>query len=91
MSAPRRGSKHEPVPVTVHLPEDLAQRLLDVADARHRTPEEIALQALDQYLPRRRSLGFSGVGTSGTPANDLAQRHRGVLVESLADKSARDI
>lgn len=76
--------------LTVHVPEDLARRLAEVAAARNQPPEQVALEAIEAHLPKRRRLSFSGVGSSGS-RGDLARRHREVLADSLASKSARDI
>jgi predicted transcriptional regulator len=41
--------------ITVELDEDLLARLKDVATVEHRTPEEIIVMILAEYLPASRS------------------------------------
>jgi DNA-binding MurR/RpiR family transcriptional regulator len=77
--------------LVVHVPDELARRLAEVAEARHQAPEEFALEAIENQLPARRRLGFSGVGASGIAGSDLARRHREVRAESFASLSARDV
>ncbi|MGO9557546.1 MAG: hypothetical protein ACLPYW_00460 [Acidimicrobiales bacterium] len=77
--------------LTVNVPEELARRVEEVAAARHQSPEEVALEAIAAQLPPRRSLSFSGVGSSGPAGGDIGRRHREVIAEVLEDKTARDI
>lgn len=79
------------MPLTVRVPEELARRVTEVAEARHQAPEQVALEAIEAQLTVRRHLSFSAVGSSGSLGGDVARRHREVLAESLASKSARDI
>ncbi len=77
--------------LTVRVPEELARRVEEVAAARHQSPEEVALAAIEAQLPPRRSLSFSAVGSSGATAGDAGRRHREVIAEILENKTARDI
>lgn len=77
--------------LTVRIPDELARRLAEVAEARHKAPEQVAIEAIEAQLPARRKLSFSAIGSSGARGGDIGRRHREVLAESLADKSARDI
>lgn len=77
--------------LTVHIPDELARRVSEVAQTRRVDPEQVALEAIEAQLPVRRRLGFSGVGASGFRGGDIARRHREVIAESVASKSARDI
>jgi len=75
---------------SVQLPDELARRVEAVAADRQVSPEEVALEAIEAQLPRRRRLSFSGVGSSGATGRDLARRHRELRAESSSLKSARD-
>ncbi|MGH9165735.1 MAG: hypothetical protein ACRDZW_09515 [Acidimicrobiales bacterium] len=77
--------------LVVHLPEALARRVEAVAAARDQSPEQVALDAIEAQLPARRRLSFSGVGSSGPGGGDIARRHREVMAEHFADKTARDV
>lgn len=79
------------VSLTLNLPEELARRIEAVAAARHQSPEQVALEAIEAQLPVRRQLSFSAVGSSGPGGGDIARRHREIIAEELADKSARDV
>lgn len=75
--------------LTVHLPEELARRIEEVAAARHQSPEQVALEAIEaQLLPRLRpsfsAIGSSGKARGGAEADELIADH-------FAGKSARDI
>ena len=78
--------------VTVHLPEALARRVTEAAAARHTTPEQVALEAIEAQLPAEEAPDvletFIGSGASGR--GDLALRHREILAEEFSDKTARD-
>jgi predicted transcriptional regulator len=77
--------------LTVRIPDELARRLAEVAEARHQDPEQVAIEAIEAQLPARRRLSFSAVGSSGSSGGDIGRRHREVVSESLAAKSAREI
>ena len=63
------------VPLTVHLPEDLARRVTEVAEARHVTPEQVAIETISSHLSAvtdeepapRRHLAFAAIGASASP------------------------
>ena len=63
------------VPLTVNLPEDLARRVAEVAEARHVSPEQVAIETISSHLPAvahdepsvRRRLAFAAIGSSGSP------------------------
>ena len=46
--------------LTIELPEDVAERLRQVAAARKRAPSEVAVELLDRYLPRTQTGGKQG-------------------------------
>lgn len=75
--------------LTVHLPDEVARRLEALAAARGKSPEEVALEAIEAQVPPRRRLSFSAVGASGE--HDVARRHREVIAEHFAAKAARDL
>lgn len=75
--------------VTVHVPDELAERLAAEARSRHLSPEQVAIEAIEASLPIRRRLSFSGIGRSsdgrgGAQADEL-------IAEYFADKSPRDV
>ena len=76
--------------LVVHLPEELARRVEAVAAARHQSPEQVALDAIDAQLPASRRLSFIGIGASGG-SESVAERHREIIAEHFADKTASDV
>lgn len=60
------------VNLVVHLPEELARRVEEVAAARHQSPEQVAIEAIDAQLAPppepglRRRLAFVGIGSSNS-------------------------
>jgi len=60
------------VSLTVHLPEDLARRVTEVAEARHVSPEQVAIETISSHLEAvtgeqpRRHLAFAAIGSSGS-------------------------
>jgi predicted transcriptional regulator len=60
--------------LTVHLPEDLARRVTEVAEARHVSPEQVAIETISSHLEAvtseqptaRRHLAFAAIGSSGS-------------------------
>jgi predicted transcriptional regulator len=77
------------VSLTVHLPDELADRLTAAASARQVSPEQVALEAIEAALPARRGLSFSGIGRSGDGRGG-AQADE-LIAEHFADKTARNI
>lgn len=54
------------VSLTVHLPEDLARRVTEVAEARHVSPEQLAIETIESHLEASDPLeAFIGSGDSG--------------------------
>jgi hypothetical protein len=73
----------------VHLSEELARRL-EVAAARLGvSPDELAAEVLDAHVPGRRPR-FIGIGHSGG-GESVAERHREIIREHYADKTASDV
>lgn len=75
--------------LNVHVPDELAGRLLAAAQARQTSPEQVAIDAIEAALPAKRRLSFSGVGRSadgrgGAQADEL-------IAEHFAGKTARDV
>ena len=80
------------VSLTVRLPDELSRRVSEVAAARHVSPEQVAIETIESHLPSPDSdplEAFIGSGQSGR--GDLARRHREIIAEDFADKTARDI
>jgi predicted transcriptional regulator len=79
------------VALTVHLPDELVRRVEAAAATRNKTPEQVAVEAIEAQLPVRHRPSFSGVGSSSLDRGDIAQRHREVLAEGFSVKTARDV
>jgi predicted transcriptional regulator len=77
------------VTLTLQLPEELARRVEALAAQRGLSPEQVALEAIQAQVPPRRRLSFSGIGSSGKA--DIARRHKQVIAEALAAKTAKDV
>ncbi len=75
--------------LTVHLPDELADRLASAAAARHQSPEQVAIEAIEAALPARRRLSFAGIGRSGGGKGG-AQADE-LIAEHFAGKTARDV
>ncbi len=96
-TSPATALVSEPLPtpeamsLVVHLPEELARRVEAVAAGRDQSPEQVAIDAIEAQLPARRRLSFSGVGSSGASGGDIGRRHREVVADHFADKTARDV
>ncbi|HEV8063368.1 MAG TPA: hypothetical protein VGP46_00995 [Acidimicrobiales bacterium] len=74
------------MPVTVHLPEDLARRVAEEASQRHMSAEQLAIEAITAHFPAVGSEAdgdaleaFIGSGHSGR--GDLARRHKEIRAE----------
>ncbi len=81
---------------TVNLPDELVNRLAADAARRGISVDELAAQTLTARFPNEVSdpgrdalEAFIGSGSSGR--GDLGRRHREILVEAFADKTARDL
>jgi predicted transcriptional regulator len=79
------------VSLIVHLPEELSSRVEALAAARHQSPEQVAVEAIEAQLPARRRLSFSGVGSSRPDSGDIGRRHREIIAEHCGDRTARDV
>ena len=79
----------EDVTLVVHLPDELARRVEALAAEREQSPEQVALEAIEAQVPARRSLSFSGAGSSGQA--DIARRHKEAVAEHFAGKTDRDV
>jgi len=75
--------------LTIEVDEDVAKRLADAAADRGVAPETVAAEAVTEKFPPRPKLGFVGIGRSGH--TDTARRHKEVIREHFADKTARDV
>lgn len=75
--------------LVINLPEELATRIVKLAETRHLSAERLAIEAIETGLGAPRRLGLSGVGASGS--SDTARRQRRVIAEAMGSKTARDI
>ena len=69
---------------TVSVPDDVADRVSAAARDRGVSPDEIAREAFEAYLPggpARRKLSFVGIGHSGR--GDLSERAEDILRDEL--------
>jgi hypothetical protein len=79
---------------TVHLPEELIDRLAAEAARRGMTVDELAAETLDARFPplpsqqglkpvgTKRHLSFAGIGSSGPAGGDIARRHKEIIARS---------
>ena len=81
---------------TVHLPDELVDRLAAEAARRGISVDELAAETLTARFPNDVAdtgldalEAFIGSGSSGQ--GDLGRRHREILAEASADKTARDL
>jgi len=83
----------EAMSLSVHLPEELAERLAAEATRRGMSVDDLSAELLAAGLDAHRQgdalEAFIGSGHSGL--GDLARRHRQILAEALADKAAREL
>ena len=81
--------------VTVELPADVLARLESEA-ARRGVTIDVIIAELAAQLPANASvdgahrLSFAGIGASGT-TEPVGRRHREIIAEHFADKTARDV
>lgn len=77
----------------MHLPEDLSQKVEEVAAARHLTPEQVAIEVIELHLHPTVAddplEAFIGSGHSGH--GNLATHHRKIIAQAFTNKTARDI
>jgi len=80
--------------LVVHVPEELARRVEAVAAERGVSAEQVAVEAIKERLgidgPRQQVPSFIGIGASGT-AEPIGGRHREIIRQHFADKTARDV
>ncbi len=81
--------------VTVELPADVLARLESEA-ARRGVTIDVIIAELAAQLPANvpvdgaHRLSFAGIGASGT-TEPVGRRHREIIAEHFADKTARDV
>jgi len=63
--------------VHIELPEEVVQRLHDVATSRGTSEEEVAAEAVITYLAPKRRLSLAGMGASGH--GDTSERVEEIL------------
>lgn len=80
---------------TIEVDDEVAERVSDAAAERGVAPELVAAELVTNATLtgswRRRRFGFAGLGDSGATGGDIGRRHREVIAESVASKSARDV
>jgi len=69
--------------VVIELPEEVAARLDERAKHDYTTPEEVASEAVRNFLELRRDLPFASLGASGT--HDTAARAEEILAEGFGE------
>jgi len=84
------------VTLTVNLSEETARRLEEAAQARGVSPEQLAVEAIEDRVRSRqtprRVPSFIGIGASGQPAGEsIAERHKEIRRAHFADKTASDV
>lgn len=72
--------------LTVEVPDDVAERVADAAAQQGVAPEQLASQVLADSFPPDGRLSFIGIGRSGR--GDLAERHKEIRRELLAERRA---
>jgi len=83
--------------VTVELPDDVLRKLTAEA-TRRGVSIDVIIAELAAALPAEapsttaptRRLSFAGIGASGT-TEPVGRRHREIIAEHFADKTARDV
>lgn len=80
--------------LVVHLSEELSRRVEAAATERGVSPEEVALEAIEDRVGpatrQRRVPSFIGIGASGT-SKPIGRLHREVIREHFASKAASDV
>ncbi|MDP9402621.1 MAG: hypothetical protein M3P85_04660 [Actinomycetota bacterium] len=80
---------------TIEVDDEVAERVAGAAAERGVAPEQVAAELVTNGVLtgswRRRRFGFVGMGDSGSGGGDIGRRHREVIAESVAHKSARDV
>jgi methionyl-tRNA synthetase len=75
--------------LTIEVPDDVAARVADAAAQRGVAPEQLVGQMVSEQFPSRRRLSFISIGRSGR--TDTAERHKEIIREAFADKTADDV
>ena len=75
--------------LTIELDDEVAKRVADTAADRGVAPEAVAAEAVTERFPPRRKLSFVGIGRSGH--TDTGRRHKEIIREHFANKTARDV
>lgn len=75
--------------LTIEVPDEVAERVADAAAQRGVAPEQLVGQMVTEQFPARRRLSFIGIGRSGN--TDTAERHKDIIRETFADKTASDV
>jgi hypothetical protein len=80
--------------LVVHLPDELARRVEAAAVARGVSPEQVAVEAIEARLgapgTSPQAPSFIGIGASGT-SEPIGRRHRELIAERFAHKTAREV
>ena len=90
--------------MTVHLPDELQERLAEEAARQGKSVDSLVAEMVAKQLPPAppaemtegedarppRRLSFIGVGASGGTEN-VAERHREIIREHFANKTASDV
>jgi hypothetical protein len=72
--------------LTIEVPDDVAERVVDAAAQRGVAPEELVGQVVTEQFPPRRRLSFIGMGRSGH--TDTSDRAKKIVGEAFARKTA---
>jgi hypothetical protein len=79
--------------LVVQLPETLVRRVEEVAAERDMTPEQVAMEAIEDRLgasgARQQAPSFIGIGASSTTER-IGRRHREIIRQHFAHRSARE-
>jgi len=84
------------VTLTVNLSDETARRLEEAAQARGVSPEQMAVEAIEDRLGKPRTSrpapSFIGIGASGQhDGTSAAERHKEIRRAHFADKTASDV
>lgn len=77
--------------ITIEVPDDVAARVADAAARQGVAAAALASQVVVESLPARRKLGFVGIGSSGDLDGEVARRHKEIIADEFATKSASDV
>lgn len=80
---------------TIEVDDEVAERVAGEAAERGVAPEQVAAELVASGAlsasRRRQRFAFIGMGDSGPAGGDFGRRHREVIRDSSADKSAREV